>query len=138
MDKIQPQLAKLDNYLSQYKFLSDIEKKSCIPKVYLVLSLSFLLGLSIVFDILAAWTVGALSLIYPFLNSCKAILKSDAKATKTWLLYFSIISIWSFLELGDFLYNIIPYYYTIKSIVIIWLITPNFMVILLFYLLYRE
>lgn len=129
METIQPHITKFDKFLSQYKFLSDIEKSSSIPKVYLVATVGFILSLSIIFDVFAEWTVGLLALVYPLHTSLKAITKSDANATKSWLLYFCIISVWSFIDMGGLPSKIIPYYYPVKSLVIIWLIAPNLNVI---------
>lgn len=126
MDSIQPHITRFDKFLSQYKFLSDIEKTTSIPKVYFVATVGFILSLSVIFDVFASFTVGLLALLYPIANALKAISKSDSIATKLWLLYFSIISTWSFVEFGGFLASFIPYYYPIKSLIIIWLIAPNF------------
>jgi hypothetical protein len=132
MEAIKPHITKFDKYLSQYKFLTDIEKNSSIPKVYLVATLGVILSMSILFDVLAEWTVGLLALVFPLHNALKAINKSDANATKSWLFYFTIMSVWSFCDVGGLLAKIIPYYYPVKSLVIIWLIAPNFNVFIIY------
>jgi receptor expression-enhancing protein 5/6 len=126
MEAIKPHITKFDTFLSQYKFLLDIEKSSSIPKVYLVSTIGLFLSMSIIFDFFAEWTVGILALAYPLHVALKAINKSDANATKSWLLYFSIMSVWSFIDMGGLPAKIIPYYYPVKSLVIIWLTAPNF------------
>jgi receptor expression-enhancing protein 5/6 len=126
MEAIKPHITKFDTFLSQYKFLLDIEKSSSIPKVYLVTTIGLLLSMSVIFDVFAEWTVGILALAYPLHSALKAITKSDANATKSWLLYFSIMAVWSFIDMGGLPAKIIPYYHPVKSLVIIWLTAPNF------------
>ncbi len=132
MDKVQPYLNKADNYLSKFPVLLELEKKSQIPKVYLVASLWLVLSASLFFNVLAGLTSSLIALVYPLYFTLGAVHKSDVSKLKEGALYFVLFSLFSVCELGDFVTLVIPFYYVFKTVFFVWLYLPQYQVSIIF------
>ena len=132
MDQLKPFLAKADQYLSKCTPLVDIEKKTSIPKVYLVASLWIVISASLFTNVLAGFTFSLIALLYPGYKTLEAIQKNDPKL-KLWTFYFLLLNVFSFIELFDFIVELVPFYMVFKTAFVVWLTVPPYFGLLTVY-----
>ena len=137
MDQIKPYLAKADTFLSKYPLLVDIETKTKVPKVYFAGSLWLIITASLFTNVLAGVVSALIALVYPTYGALEAITKSDVSKVKIWAFYFILLGLVNFLELGvDIVSSVIPFYYVFKTVFVLWLFVPHYLV-RFYYLLFN-
>ena len=114
-----PILKKVDENL---KIIVD---KTGIPRKYIMSVLGVSLLLTIV-GFLDRYITCLVAIILPTTFSIKAIETKEEDDDKLWLTYWTIFAIFSFLDLfAGWIIKIIPFYFMLKLIFLIWCFMPN-------------
>ncbi|CEP13264.1 hypothetical protein [Parasitella parasitica] len=120
-------LTRLDRELSKHQCANDIERRTGLPKAYVVLGTSTVFFLMIFFNVGAQLLTNAISWIYPAYASFKAIETPNTDDDTQWLTYWTVIGFAQMIEyFSDILLYWFPFYYTFKTIFVLWLILPQF------------
>ena len=80
------------------------------------------------FNVFAGFTSALVALVYPVYSTLEGITKNDTGKLKNWSGYFVVLSLLHVLELGDFLPSLVPFYYVLKSVLVLWLYLPQYKV----------
>ncbi|KAJ3403866.1 hypothetical protein CcCBS67573_g06452 [Chytriomyces confervae] len=127
MDKAQIYLAQLDKELSKYPLAVEAEKRTSVPKTYMVAAVVGLFAIFTIFNIFGALITTLLGFLWPAYQSYKAIEDSDKENDTQWLTYWTVFGFFNVIEVfTDVLLYWIPFYYAFKSIIILYLILPQF------------
>lgn len=121
----KPRIDQLDQELSKFSFLRQLEKKSGVKKTVIV----FVSFSAVLIFLVMNWAANFLSIvigfIYPAYSSILAIETPDKSDDKQWLTYWVVFSFFSFLEFfADHLLFILPFYYLIKVLFLVYLFSP--------------
>ncbi|KAL7321514.1 ER membrane protein DP1/Yop1 [Mucor circinelloides] len=120
-------LTRLDRELSKHECANDIERRTGLPKTYVVLGTSITFFLMIFFNLGAQLLTNAISWIYPAYASFKAIESPNTDDDTQWLTYWTVIGFAQMIEyFSDILLYWFPFYYTFKTLFVLWLILPQF------------
>lgn len=120
-------LTSLDKELAKQPYCNDIEKRTGVPKSYLVLGTSTALFLLIFFNLGAQLLTNAIAWVYPAYASFKAIESPSTEDDTQWLTYWTVIGFFQMIEyFSDILLFWFPFYYTFKTLIILWLLLPQF------------
>lgn len=107
------------------KYFDLIEMKTNVPRLYIF---GGLLGFSIlylIFGYAAEILCNGIGVAYPAYISIKAIETSSKEDDTKWLTYWVVYSILSVFEFFSvFLTNVIPFYWLIKCVFLIWCMAP--------------
>ncbi|PFH48204.1 hypothetical protein AMATHDRAFT_6011 [Amanita thiersii Skay4041] len=121
-------VSQLDKELSKYPALIHLEQRTQVPKTYLVLGGLTLLAILHMINPLAAAVSNLVGWALPAYLSFKAIETPTPDDNVQWLTYWVIFAFLNFVEsfaLRLVLYYV-PWYFALKTIVIIWLQLPAF------------
>lgn len=107
------------------KFFDFAEMKTNVPRIYIFGGVFAFTVLYLVFGYAAEILCNGIGVAYPAYVSIKAI-ESSSKADDTkWLIYWVTYAILSVIELFSvFLTNVIPFYWLIKCVFLIWCMAP--------------
>ncbi|KAI7900085.1 TB2/DP1, HVA22 family-domain-containing protein [Cokeromyces recurvatus] len=120
-------LTSLDRELSKHECANEIERRTGLPKAYVVLGTAFVCVLMIFFNLAAQLLTNALAWVYPSYASFKAIESPSTTDDTQWLTYWTVLGFVQIIEyFSDILLYWFPFYYTFKTIFILWLILPQF------------
>eukprot|EP00835_Amoeboradix_gromovi_P007082 NODE_1044_length_1788_cov_0.240379.p1 type:complete len:205 gc:universal NODE_1044_length_1788_cov_0.240379:1396-782(-) len=118
---------KVDENLSQYPILNQIEKQYGVPKAYVAEGIMALSALLLVLDIAGKFLSNLIGLIYPGNKSLKAIKSSATEDDTKWLTYWVVYATFATVEsFTDLLINWVPFYYTAKVLFLLYLSLPQF------------
>ncbi|KAJ3111339.1 ER membrane protein DP1/Yop1 [Phlyctochytrium bullatum] len=117
-----------DKALSSIKPLTELEQKTKIPKLHLLVYAA--LGLVYIILILAnvggSFLTHALGFFYPAIESIRAAETGTKDEYQQWLSYWIILGFLTFLEYTNWaLLSVLPYYYALKVGLLIWLMLPQ-------------
>ncbi|KAJ3228439.1 hypothetical protein HDU81_006161 [Chytriomyces hyalinus] len=127
MEKAQIYLTQLDKELSKYPLAVQVEKIIHVPKTYLFAAVVGLFTIFTIFNIFGALITTLLGFLWPAYQSYKAIEDSDKENDTQWLTYWTVFGFFNVIEVfTDYLLYWIPFYYAIKSVIILYLILPQF------------
>ncbi|KAJ3385644.1 ER membrane protein DP1/Yop1, partial [Chytriomyces hyalinus] len=127
MDKAQIYLNQLDKELSKYPLAVEAEKRTHVPKTYMVAAVVGLFAILTIFNIFGALITTLLGFLWPAYQSYKAIEDSDKENDTQWLTYWTVFGFFNVIEVfTDVLLYWIPFYYAFKSVIILYLILPQF------------
>jgi TB2/DP1, HVA22 family len=135
------EIAKIEKVLEKVPLLVDLSKTYKHKKCTIAATILgiFLVAILIVNDIMAAFLVDILSYFYPAYQSVKSVEKGEKGQYKQWLSYWYeidliarvILNLMNFTEhWKSWLFTLFPYYYLLKGLAVIWLMTPHFSVII--------
>ncbi|KAJ3023845.1 hypothetical protein HKX48_000533 [Thoreauomyces humboldtii] len=126
-DKFQMYLKQFDIELSKVPIAVEVERRTGLPKTYIVGGLATFGGLLIFLNVWGQLLTNLLGFLYPAYASFKAV-ESVSKADDTqWLTYWVVFGFMNVLEFfSDFLLHWIPFYYMFKAGLIMYLILPQF------------
>jgi receptor expression-enhancing protein 5/6 len=103
-----------------------IANKTGVPAKYVVIAIIICLA-SIIIGFLDSYIVTFIGVVYPAIQSIKAIESPDEDDDKQWLTYWIVFGLFSFVELFiGFILKFIPFYFILKMIFLLWLFLPNF------------
>ncbi|KAJ8488801.1 hypothetical protein ONZ45_g13825 [Pleurotus djamor] len=119
---------QLDKELTKYPVLINLERRTQVPKTYAVLGGLVLLALLHLVNPLAAPVSNLIGWGLPAYLSFKAIESPSTQDDVQWLTYWVVFGFFNFMEsfaLRAVLYYF-PWYFSFKSVFIIWLQLPAF------------
>ncbi len=103
-----------------------IETKTGIPAKYVVIAIIICLA-SIIIGYLDSYLVTFVGVVFPGIQSIKAIESPEEDDDKQWLTYWIVFGLFSFVDLfTGFILKFIPFYFIIKIVFLLWLFMPNF------------
>jgi receptor expression-enhancing protein 5/6 len=122
----------LNNPINQEELMKNVgkhlnllkEKSKIDPKIVLgIILIGILLTVLGWFDKYITCIIG---ITLPTYWSIKAIESPEENDDKQWLTYWSVYAVFSFLDLfAKFILKIIPFYYVVKLIFLVWCFMPN-------------
>ncbi|KAG6914388.1 hypothetical protein DXG01_000617 [Tephrocybe rancida] len=127
-NKANVYLNQLDKELTKYPVLTNLESRTQVPKTYAVLGGFVLLALLHLINPLAAVVSNLVGWALPAYLSFKAIESPSPNDDIQWLTYWVVFGFFNFVEsfaLRLVLYYL-PWYFSFKTIFIIWLQLPAF------------
>ena len=126
MEHIKPALDYLDDELSQFPFIKDLEKKTGVPKVYLTSGLVLVASLLLVLNFGGVLISNLIGFVYPAYASFEALETVTAVDDQLWLTYWIVFSFFSVIEVfSDSLLGWFPFYFLLKSVFLIWCYAPQ-------------
>ncbi|KAJ3035653.1 hypothetical protein HDV00_003593 [Rhizophlyctis rosea] len=141
-DKVHYYLAQLDKELSKVPVAVEIEKRTQVPKTYIASGLGLIFFVLVFFNIWCglfevyardreenrgALLVNLLGFLYPAYRSFKAIESTDKKDDTQWLTYWTVFGFLNTVEFfSDTLLHWVPFYYTFKAALVLYLFMPQF------------
>ncbi|KAJ3282982.1 hypothetical protein BCR33DRAFT_720585 [Rhizoclosmatium globosum] len=127
MEQFNVYFVKFDKELAKYPQIIELEKKTNIPKAYLVGGFLAFTFFFIFFNVFGEIIATLLGVLWPAYQSFKAIDKQDKALTTKWLTYWVVYGFLSIIELfSDVLLYWIPYYYAFKALLVVYLVHPRF------------
>jgi receptor expression-enhancing protein 5/6 len=112
-----------------------IDEKAGVPKAktYALLGVTVLYFVLLVFNVAGALLTNLLGFLYPAYQSFKAIESSSKEDDLQWLTYWTVFGFFSVLEFwADLLIAWLPFYWLMKSVVVIYLFLPQIRVFHIF------
>ena len=110
-------------YLDQLNFIED---KSGINGRYIVIAI-FSCFIIVFIGVLESAITNLVGIFIPAYLSLKAIDSLDNDVEKQWITYWILFWIFSFIDyLAFIIIQYIPFYYSIKYLILVWLFLPNF------------
>ncbi|TPX63263.1 hypothetical protein SpCBS45565_g06723 [Spizellomyces sp. 'palustris'] len=126
-DKFQQYLKQFDVELSKLPIALEIERRTGFPKTYAVGGVGVFAALLIFFNIWGSLLTNLLGFLYPAYASFKAIESVNKNDDTQWLIYWTVFGFLNVVEFfSDALLYWIPFYYTFKAALILYLILPQF------------
>jgi receptor expression-enhancing protein 5/6 len=117
----------LDRELAKINFFVDLEKKTGLPKVTLVLGGFSFVFVLIFFNFGGQIITDLLAWVYPAYSSFKAIEQHNPSDSKQWLTYWTVFGFINVIEyFVDFVLYWFPFYYLFKTLFVLWLALPSF------------
>ena len=114
-----PIIKKIDEHLKI------IVEKTGIQGKYIMMALGVSLFLTII-GFLDKYITCLVGILLPTFFSIKAIESKEEEDDKLWLTYWTIYAVFSFLDLfAGWILKIIPFYFIIKLIFLVWCFMPN-------------
>ncbi|KAK4705803.1 receptor expression-enhancing protein 5/6, partial [Phenoliferia sp. Uapishka_3] len=121
-DKFQYYISQL----SKYPALNKLEQQIQVPKAYGVLGVGAIFSTFIFFNVFAGFLSNLLGWGLPAYLSLKALETPGHDDDTQWLTYWIIFGAFNFLEsMSKVLVAWFPYYYTVKTLFILYLILPS-------------
>ncbi|KAI8984082.1 TB2/DP1, HVA22 family-domain-containing protein [Mycotypha africana] len=120
-------VSRIDAELSNYEYANEIQRRTGLPKAYVVIGTVFTIFMMIFFNLGAQFLTNMIAWIYPAIASFKAIESDDIHDDTQWLVYWCVIGFANMLEyFSDILLYWCPFYYLIKTALVLWLMLPQF------------
>jgi len=127
MDRLKQYEAQLDKELSKFPALNHLEQQTGIPKVYVAVGVSSLVLILVFFNIWASLLTNLLGFVYPAYASIQAVESPGKEDDTQWLTYWVVFGLFNILEyFTNLLLYWVPFYYTIKFFLVLWLTLPQF------------
>ncbi|WFD30700.1 ER membrane protein DP1/Yop1 [Malassezia sp. CBS 17886] len=119
-------LAQLDKELSKYPALNRLDRHLPVPKSYLVVGTLALFTILVFFNIAAGFLTNFIGFVVPTYFSMAALETPQPQDDVQWLTYWVVFGFFNFIEsfVSIVLYWF-PFYYTFKTLAIIWLVLPQ-------------
>jgi len=121
-------VSQLDKELSKYPTLLQLEQKTQVPKVYVVIGVGLAVCLLIFINSIALPVSNLIGWALPAYLSFKAIESPGVQDDIQWLTYWVVFGFFNFLEtfaLRIVLYYL-PFYFAFKTAFVLWLQLPQF------------
>lgn len=112
-----------------------LDEKAGIPKAktYAVVAFAVLYLLLLVFNVAGSLLTNLLGFLYPAYQSYKAIESTGKEDDTQWLTYWTVFGFFNVVETWvDILLQWLPFYWLIKTAIILYLALPQLRVLLLF------
>ncbi|KYK54334.1 TB2/DP1/HVA22-related protein [Drechmeria coniospora] len=119
-------LSTLDQELSKYPALNNLEKSSGVPKAYAVIGIAILYFFLIIFNLGGQLLTNFAGFVLPGYYSLNALFTTSKDDDTQWLTYWVVFAFFTVLES---FFNIVywfPFYYVFKFVFLLWLSLPMF------------
>ncbi|GAA6062661.1 hypothetical protein JCM10212_000561 [Sporobolomyces blumeae] len=124
--KFEYYIAQVDKELSKYPALNRLEQQTSVPKAYSVLGVTSVFVTCIFFNVAAGFLSNLLGWGLPAYLSIKAIESPGHQDDVQWLTYWVVFGFFTFIEsFSSIIVAWFPYYYTFKTIFILYLTLPS-------------
>lgn len=124
--KAQYFLDQFDKELSKYPTLNKFDKYLPVPKSYVAVGALVLFTVLIFFNICAGFLTNFIGFIIPAYFSLAALETPQPQDDVQWLTYWVVFGFFSFIEtFVSLVLYWFPFYYTFKTLAIIWLFLPQ-------------
>ncbi|CCU99537.1 unnamed protein product [Malassezia sympodialis ATCC 42132] len=119
-------MRQLDTELSKYPSLNRFDKHLPVPKSYIVCGALAILTFLIFFNICAGFLTNFIGFFVPMYFSLAALETPQPQDDIQWLTYWVVFGFFNFLETFiSFVLYWFPFYYTFKTLAIVWLVLPQ-------------
>ncbi|KAN0060774.1 ER membrane protein DP1/Yop1 [Thecaphora frezii] len=119
-------VAQIDKELSKYPIFNKLEQTVPVPKAYAALGAFGLFTLLVFFNIFAGFLTNVVGFFLPAYFSLKALETPQPQDDVQWLTYWVVFGFFTFLEsFSSVILYYVPWWYTIKTLAIIWLMLPQ-------------
>ncbi|TPX51201.1 hypothetical protein SeLEV6574_g00424 [Synchytrium endobioticum] len=126
-DQVMYYVSQFDKELSRFPWAIELERKTKVPKTYLFGGAGGVLAILIFFNVWGNLLTNLIGFVYPAYASFKAIESSNKEDDVQWLTYWVVFGLLNVLEFfTDILLFWIPFYYTCKTALILYLLLPQF------------
>ncbi|KAF9087553.1 ER membrane protein DP1/Yop1 [Mortierella sp. GBA35] len=115
--------AQLDKELSKYQQLNQFQAATGVPKTYLALGAGAFFIVMIFFNFAGKLLSNILGWVYPAYRSFKALESPSHDDDKQWSVYGFVSILESF---TDILLYWFPFYFFLKTVLLLWLMLPVF------------
>jgi receptor expression-enhancing protein 5/6 len=117
----------LDKELAKQSFFVELEKKTGVPKVTMVLGAVSFIFVLIFFNLGGKIITDLIGWVYPAYSSFKAIESPATNDDVQWLTYWTVFGFVNIVEyFSDALLFWFPFYYLFKTLFVLWLALPSF------------
>jgi receptor expression-enhancing protein 5/6 len=124
-DRAQHQLSQLDKELSKYPALNNLEAQTSVPKTYMILGLGALYFFLVFFNIAGEFLVNTAGFAIPAYYSLNALFTPQPTDDVQWLTYWITYSVLIGLESAINAVYWVPFYYTFKFVLVLWMALPQ-------------
>jgi len=118
---------QLDETLSKFDSLNQLEAKTGVRRAYLVLGAGLFLVSFILFGFGSSPLCNLVGFVYPIYQSYKALKTATKEDDSQWLTYWIVYGFLTLVEsFTDFFLFWIPFYYFVKIAFLVWCFLPQF------------
>ncbi|KAI3618470.1 hypothetical protein CBS9595_002833 [Malassezia furfur] len=119
-------MAQLDKEMSKYPALNRLDKYLPVPKSYVIVGIFVAFTVLVFFNIAAGFLTNFVGFFIPSYFSLAALETPQPQDDVQWLTYWVVFGFFTFIEsfVSVVLYWF-PFYYTFKTLAIVWLILPQ-------------
>ncbi|KAJ3414536.1 ER membrane protein DP1/Yop1 [Chytridiales sp. JEL 0842] len=118
---------QFDKELAKFPLAVEVEKRTKVPKTYIFGGAGAVAFILVFLNIWGNLLTNILGFVWPAYQSFKAIESSDKDDDRQWLTYWTVFGFLNLIEFfSDILLYWVPFYYTFKAILILYLILPQF------------
>jgi len=126
MEQAQTYLDPLSDHFKDVPVVKTIAEKLNVPTSYVAIGSVLVVFLMVFLGLGSGLIVNLVGILYPAYMSFKAIESEDPEDDKQWLTYWAVFAIYSFADhFIDILFFWVPFYHTIKLIVLIYMFWPK-------------
>ncbi|PWN48160.1 hypothetical protein IE53DRAFT_364119 [Violaceomyces palustris] len=119
-------VAQIDKELSKYPIFNKLEQTVPVPKAYAAIGAFGLFTLLIFFNIFAGFLTNFVGFFVPAYFSLRALETPQPQDDIQWLTYWVVFGFFNFIEsFVDIILYYVPWYYTLKTLAIVWLMLPQ-------------
>jgi len=119
-------LKNLEQELDKIGQLNEIETKTKVPKLFLVLGLGFVFFILLAFDIGGELLSNLVGFAYPAFASLHALEGTwDTQQQQFWLTYWIVFGALNVIEYFACYLSYIPLYFVLRFAFLVWLIAPQ-------------
>ncbi|PWO00202.1 protein YOP1 [Tilletiopsis washingtonensis] len=119
-------VAQIDKELSKYPQLVKLEQTTNIPKAYGAIGAFSLFTILVFFNIFAGFLTNLIGFVLPAYFSMRALETPQPQDDVQWLTYWVVFGAFNFAEsFVDLILYVFPFYYTFKTLAIVWLMLPQ-------------
>jgi hypothetical protein len=125
MKNTEKSLSKENSLEKLEEIFKKIEEKTKLPrkKIFIILGTSFTLIWFRIFDIYISYV---LTIYFPVIWSLKVIDNKETENFKQWLAYWIFFSLFVLIDMmSAIIIKIIPFYFIIRTIVLLWMSLPS-------------
>jgi len=125
-ERAQGYLNSLDNELSKYPTLINLEKQAGVPKAYAVIGLGALYFFLIIFNLGGQLLTNLAGFVIPGYYSMQALFTTSSKDDTQWLTYWVVFAFFTVVESFVNIVSWFPFYFVFKFVFLLWLGLPIF------------
>ena len=126
MEKVEKICKPLEKYAEKVPQLIDLSKKAGVSSGILLAGLLLVGGVFVFIFFGATILTLSFTVLYPSIQSIKAIESKGEDDDKEWLTYWTIFGVFSLIDdFGGFLLQFIPYYSWFKLALLVYLMAPQ-------------